>query len=127
MDVDRNDNARVVDPDAIDQLRELRVDGEPDPLAELVDMYIADTAQRIETISAAIGDERHADIERGAHALAGGSAVFGAESLIAVCRRLQMAGRAADLGAARELIDRLEQEFERIRAALHAELRNDEA
>ena len=71
MDVDRNDNARVVDPDAIDQLRELRVDGEPDPLAELVDMYIADTAQRIEMISAAIGDERHGD-QRGAHALAGG-------------------------------------------------------
>ena len=116
------DETRVIDPAAIDQLRELQVEGDPDVLGELIGMYLTDTEQRIDTIQAAVSEERHTDVERGAHALAGGSAVFGADALIAVCRQLQAAGRSGDLGPARELVERLRVEFDRLQVALSQEI-----
>lgn len=112
----------VLDPAAIAQLRDLQADGEPDVLEELVTMFLSDTARRLAAIRESVSEGRVPEVERAAHALAGGSAVFGAESFISTCRELQRAGREGNLDAVPELVERMEAEFERLRDALRQEI-----
>jgi len=116
---------RVIDPAAIEQLRALQGADEPDVLAELVEMYLADTEPRIVELRAAVGEGRLEDAGRAAHALAGGSAVFGAEPLISVCRQLQAAAREGDGASAPALVERLQEEYDRLRNALRREIATD--
>ena len=125
MNAHSAENGRVLDPAALDQLRELQADGEPDVLEELVDMYLSDTAERLGMLRNAVSERRASDVERAAHALAGGSAVFGAEALISVCRQLQTVGREEDLEPAPALLERLDVEYDRLRTALQQEIATD--
>jgi HPt (histidine-containing phosphotransfer) domain-containing protein len=121
MDTDYTEAKQVLDAAAIDGLRELQEPGEPDLLDELVEMFVTDGDARIEAISQASGNMRASDVEREAHALKGASAVFGAEAVVDLCQRLQMAGRSGDLTGVPGLVERLRHEYERLTSALRAE------
>jgi two-component system sensor histidine kinase/response regulator len=121
MDPDHTEPKQVLDAAAIEGLRELQEPDEPNLLDELVEMFLTDGDTRVEAISDAAGDMRASDVEREAHALKGASAVFGAEAVVDLCQRLQMAGRSGDLTDVPRLVERLRHEYGRLTSALRAE------
>jgi HPt (histidine-containing phosphotransfer) domain-containing protein len=116
----------AIDATALDALRDLQEDGEPDILPALVNMFLSDARPRLDALSDAVQRGIAPIVEREAHALKGSCANFGARLMMALCGRLQLAGRAADLTDAPALQDELAAEFERVRDALHAALAGDE-
>lgn len=116
----------VIDPAALDALRDLQEEGEPDILLVLVEMFLADAEPRLVALRHAVGRGDASIVEREAHALKGSCANFGAHAMMALCGHMQAAGRSGDLEDTPALQDELDMEFERVRDALHAELARDE-
>lgn len=112
----------AINSDALTGLRELQEEGEPDLLAELIEMFLADAEPRLASLRLAVPERDGEVVEREAHALKGSCANFGAVPMARICEHLQTAGRAGDLADALTLLDRLEVEYERVRRALVAEL-----
>ena len=120
MNTDSTNTNRILDPEVMDGLRELQEPGEPDLLDELVEMFVTDGDARVQALAGAARDLRAGDVEREAHALKGASAVFGAEAVVELCQRLQLAGRSGDLAGVPSLVEQLRHEYGRLTSALHA-------
>ena len=112
----------ALDPEALASLRSLQEEGEPDVLQELVDMFLADAEPRLASLREAVARGDGGTVEKEAHALKGSCANFGAHPMAALCQQLQASGRSGDLADARDLLERLDQEYGRVCAALNAEL-----
>ncbi len=112
----------VLDQSALDQLRELQEDEEDDLVKELVEIYITDAPGYIAAISSAIESADAHAMERAAHTLKGSSASLGAHLLASACLEVEKLGRIGSTAGARELLVRIEREFERVRRALAAML-----
>lgn len=102
-----------VDSSVIEGLRDLQQEGEPDILAEFVELFLDDTPVRLKALRAAVeeGDER--SVERTAHALKGSCENMGVARMAALCNKLQEIVRSGSLAWAPQLLDRLEAEFHR--------------
>lgn len=108
----------VLDPAVIDNLRQLTPAGEPDVLAEVLELFLQDVPRRIATIrgASAVGDA--AELYKTAHSLKGSAGNIGAQALFEVCRQLDDKGRAGDLTDANRLVDALDAEFKRVEVAI---------
>ena len=87
--------------------------------AELAQLFLTDTPQRIAALRAAIEARDTQSFARVAHALCGSSASIGATLLAALCRELEIRARngvVADVGR----MQAVEQEYARIEKKLHA-------
>jgi HPt (histidine-containing phosphotransfer) domain-containing protein len=116
-----------IDATALDALRELQEDGEPDFLAELVELFVSAAGPHLVALRHGVEQGEAVLVERSAHALKGSCGHFGARPMGDLCERLQVAGRAGTQHDAPALVDRLEHEFERVRTALEAELARDDS
>jgi CheY-like chemotaxis protein/HPt (histidine-containing phosphotransfer) domain-containing protein len=111
-----------LDPKVLAGLREL---GDAELFSELVEMFVGDTEGRIATLRRAAGEGDAAQVERSAHTLKGSAVNMGAREMERLSAQLQDAGAAEDLGEAPELLDRLEEEFGRVKPALEEETRRN--
>jgi two-component system, sensor histidine kinase and response regulator len=111
-------DAGPLDREVLAGLREL---GDPGLFSELVEMFIGDTAERIAALRRALGEGDASEVEQAAHTLKGSAGNMGAATMARISARLQEAGSAEELEEIPGLLDRLEQEFERVRPALEAE------
>ena len=107
----------AIDTSLIGMLRSLAAEGEPDPVADITTLFIADGGERLTQMSTALlaGDEVSA--RRAAHSLRGMSSVIGASHLCSLSRDVEVAEPGA---IDRARIQRLEAEFKRVSAALLA-------
>jgi HPt (histidine-containing phosphotransfer) domain-containing protein len=96
----------------------LEGDGDPDILAELAEIFVADSTVRIETMRQAVAKGDAATVKQMTHALKGSAGNMGATRMAELCERLQIASASKDLAAAPEMLDLLEAEFVRVRSAL---------
>lgn len=91
----------------LDDLRENAAPGEPDLVAELIDMFLVDAPALLDRARGALAAGDVAGASRAAHALKGNAASLGAGPLSAACgaaEREAREGRAPDLEPiAREL------------------------
>jgi signal transduction histidine kinase/CheY-like chemotaxis protein len=94
--------------------------GEPDKLARIVGLFIDDVPLRLEEMRLAVERGEAQKVEETAHMLKGGSGYMGAVHMAEICAEVQAIGASGELSRARELLDALEAEFERIRPALRA-------
>jgi len=80
--------------------------------------FLDNTAVTIELLrqAASGGDAR--GLEQAAHSLKGSGCSVGACSLAEICQQLEMLGQTESIAGAGELIDELEQEFDRVKGAL---------
>lgn len=109
----------TLDPDVLAGLREL---GGSEMLSELAQMFFDDTSSNLAVLREAVeGGDAHS-VERVAHTLKGSSASMGAARMAEICSELQEAGASGDLSHAPVLLERLEEEFGRVRPALEAEV-----
>lgn len=108
----------VLDPAVIENLRQLTPPGEPDVLAEVLELFLQDVPRRIERLRASCAAGDAAELHKTAHSLKGSAGNIGARAMLAICRQLDDPGRVGDLTEAKRLVDALEAEFARVEVAL---------
>lgn len=121
MDTDSEIQEEVEDPidyAVLESLRELQQDGEPDILGELVEMFVSDTEPRLAALREAVESGDASGVEQTAHALKGSTGNMGARSMSALAADLQDIGASGDLAGAARKLERLEEEYNRVRPTL---------
>jgi two-component system, sensor histidine kinase and response regulator len=117
----KESDTAVLDRAILNGLRELREANQPDPVAELIDLFLQDAGPRLEKIKSAIAQRDKAALISTVHALKGSASNLGARSLAALCATFEKKAKAGDLSDAVPLLERLNLEFDRVRSSLLAE------
>jgi len=111
----------VIDPVIIAGLHQLRTPGKPDPLAELIDLFLQEAPAQLNTLSAAVAKNDEWSLARtlsAATALKGSAGNLGARNLAALCDEIEMTARTWMLADTLPLIERAREELGRVRLAL---------
>jgi CheY-like chemotaxis protein/HPt (histidine-containing phosphotransfer) domain-containing protein len=116
-------SGKLIDAEAIENLRALRMQGEPDPLAELVELFIADTPARIAQLRVAVDNRIAHDLEASAHSLKGSAGNLGAASIEASCVQLMQHARGSNFTAAESLVKSVEEDFAKVKPLLLDEMK----
>jgi signal transduction histidine kinase/CheY-like chemotaxis protein/HPt (histidine-containing phosphotransfer) domain-containing protein len=111
-----------LDENVLGDLRQLQEAGEPDIFEELIGLYLRDTPTKLVALREAVEAGRADTVKTIAHTLKGSSANMGAPRMTAGCSELEGVGASGDLHKAQGLLNRLEEEFGRVRAALEAKI-----
>jgi len=90
-------------------------------LGMLIDKFLQEVPIRLASLREAVTRADPQGLEKAAHSLKGSSGVLGARAMSEICRSLEENGRSGSLGAAPDLLARLDLEFDQTRAALEAE------
>ena len=102
-------------------LEELREEGEPDLIVELIDLYLTDAPQWVEAMRTAAAETDAAQLKRAAHTLKGSSGSVGIRQVAEACALLEQVD-LTDAGArAERLLQQLDREFAAAREALAVE------
>jgi len=97
-------------------------DGSADNLRELITLYLTQTADQLEQLTAAAKANSAADVRRLAHSCAGASSTCGMVRIVPLLREMERQGDEKKLVNAVELCRQASQEFECIRQFLNAHL-----
>ena len=112
----------IVDMSALQSLRALATPGEPDPLEELVGLYLSDATPALDRIVTA-GRARDAmALKLASHSLKGSSSNLGARRLASVCSQVEKLSKNGEIDEAVALLSQVADEFHLVREALQAEL-----
>jgi two-component system sensor histidine kinase/response regulator len=90
----------VLKPATLDSFRSLRVAGEPDPVAELIDLFLADLPARELAITEAVSQRDPVALKAAAHTLKGSASNIGGQRLAALCAELEAFSGSEDWAAA---------------------------
>jgi len=111
----------VVDSGVLLGLEEAQVEGEPDLIVELIDLYAEDTPRRLAAIQSAWAAGDLSALRRAAHGLRGSSASLGARRVELLCEKLErLPGEDLPQGSAM-LLTCLDDELARVRLAFAGE------
>ncbi len=94
--------------------------GDEEFMAELIDIFLDDSPTQISALRDAIEGREGEVAASTAHRLKGSSGNLGADSLAALCRRVEEAGREDRVEALPGLLRDIEQEFTRVKEYLSA-------
>jgi HPt (histidine-containing phosphotransfer) domain-containing protein len=97
-----------------------QMEGEPDFVIELIEIYLDEVPRLFDTIRTSITNSDRATLRRAAHSLRGSSANLGVLQMAAIAGELEHLENNATSVAA-ELLRSLEDEFERVTQILNAE------
>jgi PAS domain S-box-containing protein len=114
----------ILDPAIFAGLRALQEPGEPDGVAELAVLFLADTPPRMHAIRNAISTKNPSALQEAAHTLKGSASNLGAKRLAAVCQQIEGAARQGDTQAGSKLLTKLEDEYSRVCFLLEREAKN---
>ena len=112
----------VLNRDSLDALKSLQSEGDDGFLKEMIELFIADTPARLADMDAALEKGQQQDFVRAVHSIKGASANFGADDLHDLCAEIEQMGRAGRMAETSDKVVELHGEFERVRAALLAEV-----
>ena len=102
-------------------------DEEHDYLSELIATYLDSAPKLLDTLRAAIAGSDVPATQRAAHTLKGSSASLGAATLAAHCRELEILARTGMLNGAPEWLQKIEDEYGRVKGALVMEIKPKQA
>jgi two-component system, sensor histidine kinase and response regulator len=111
-----SDNGPSIDPATIEHLRELG--GGDEFVREVADMYLQDSAMRIDTIRAAVLAGNAVALADAAHALKSSSGNIGAKKVHRLATELERIGNSGAINGAVRVLDRLAAEYDHVEAAL---------
>ncbi|MGI8971456.1 MAG: Hpt domain-containing protein [Dehalococcoidia bacterium] len=109
-----------LDSAALGRLRAMLEGGPADELAMLVEGFMEDATQQIETIQTALTSGYLELLRRTAHTLKSNAATFGASLLSEHCQRLEGLTRSGGMEGAEGLVAAIEEAFEQVRPTLDA-------
>ena len=101
------------------RLREATM-GDEEFMAELIDIYLDDSPAQIRVLRHAIEGREREVAASAAHRLKGSSGNLGADSLAALCRRVEESGRENRVEEMPGLLKDIEGEFSRVKEYLSA-------
>lgn len=113
----------AVDLTVLLAFEEMQVEGEPDLIVELIDLYLKDAPLRLTSMREAAAEGDEVALRRAAHGLKGSSASIGVGHVAALCEELERVPRVDAVGQVRALLEQLGQELEGARRAFEAERR----
>ena len=108
----------ILDPQAIESLRAISPDDSGEFLHELIDIYLADTPQRITEIEQSLASHNAVDLSRAAHSIKGSSSNFGATELAAIACEIEHKGKAEAFAEVESRLPTLIDAFQRLRPVL---------
>jgi signal transduction histidine kinase/DNA-binding response OmpR family regulator len=112
----------VLDPTVIAGLRDLREPNQPDPLKELIDLFLRDARPRLQKMDAALTDKDSAKLAAAAHSLKGSASNLGARRLSSLCATLENHAKSGDLPEAANLLLDVKSEFDLVEETLVTEM-----
>ncbi|WP_332860145.1 response regulator [Janthinobacterium svalbardensis] len=113
--------AAILDAAALQNLRAMRRPGRPDVLGRIVDLFYSDAPRLLGQLEVAAGAGDAAALQLAAHTLKSSCANVGALGLSATCREIEQFARGNDVGGALQHIRGIQQELDRVLAALAIE------
>lgn len=113
-------------PDAVDLavlngLEGAQVEGEPDIVVELMELYLEDASGKLAAMHEDLSEKRGKSVGRLAHSLRGSSANLGARRVAALCEELERMNEGETSRAGGALLGRLELELACVRRVFEAE------
>jgi len=113
----------VLDSAVVSGLRELTPPGEPDVLADVLNIFLVEVPLRMDRLRNAWAAGDIEEVRRAAHSLKGSAGNIGARRLYEVCRQLEAQGTSgARAGSA--LVDALGVEFGKVEVEIRRLLNN---
>ncbi len=112
----------VLNRDSLEALKSLQSEGDDGFLKEMIELFIADTPERFAEMDTALADAQQQDFVRAVHSIKGASSNFGADDLHNLCAEVETMGRAGKMNETGDQVRAIHEEFERVRAALLAEV-----
>jgi signal transduction histidine kinase/DNA-binding response OmpR family regulator/HPt (histidine-containing phosphotransfer) domain-containing protein len=112
-----------IDQSALDFIRDMEDEEDPDLLAEIIGLYLDDSAKLMRSLQAAIADEDPESLRIAAHTLKSSSNNLGAGVLADLCRELEELGHAGSLDNTASIFSGLHSEYQRVTSALSDELK----
>ncbi|MFQ5568613.1 MAG: two-component regulator propeller domain-containing protein [Rhodothermales bacterium] len=109
-----------IDLEALDTLRAL-FEGDEAEFVDMVNLYLEDTPHQLQALRKAVEAEDAPMLEQISHRLKGSSTNFGATRMVRLCEQLEAAGSSSTLHGASELLQQVEEEFQRVHLTLEAE------
>lgn len=116
--IDVSAQSQSIDFNVLDDLRSLQDEGDPDLVAEVVQLFLEDSPQRVVAIRTAASAGDASLLGAAAHGLKGSAANVGAVRLRAVCERLEHMGKLGLASDSSPLVAELEVEYARVHVAL---------
>jgi HPt (histidine-containing phosphotransfer) domain-containing protein len=101
------DSLRVLNPDALREIRELEEPGETSFLAETVDSFRASSASDLARLTRALDARDHETVLLVAHRIKGVAATMGADRMAAIAQALELCGRQRSLAGGAEQLEAL--------------------
>lgn len=97
-----------------------QIEGEPDFVVELIDLYLNEVPRLFDTIRKAVANKDRSTARRAAHSLRGSSGNLGVLQMATIAGELEHLENDYST-VAPELLSNLENEFERVKEILNAE------
>jgi len=107
--------------EAINGLRELG-DGDTAFFKDLVEMFLAETPQRLDDLKEALSNHDFIALKNAAHKLRGSSGCYGAEKMMLLCKSLESYAVDKDLKSAKAVVQQIEKTFDEVQNALKQEM-----
>lgn len=111
----------AVDMAVLNSLEGAQVEGEPDIVVELMELYLEDVAAKLAAMREGLAAKDGRLLARLAHSLRGSSANLGARRAAALCEELEMVAEGERASHAGTLLKRLELELARVRNVFEME------
>jgi PAS domain S-box-containing protein len=112
----------VLDPAIIAGLRELREPNQPDPLRELIELFLRDARPRIQKMETALSEQDLPTLASAAHTLKGSASNLGARNLASICSTLEKQAKSGEMTEAANILLELKGEFQQVEKTLLAEM-----
>lgn len=117
-------DSEALDRTIINGLKELREPGQPDPLRELIELFLKDAQPRLQQMEVAAAAGDLAKLTAATHTLKGSASNLGARRLATLCAALEKQSKAGDTGQSDKTLAEVTTEFAVVRELLNAELEN---
>lgn len=111
----------AIDASVLAEYRNMGTDGADDFVTELIDVYLAESAACVTTLTDAAARRDAPGLRRAAHSLKGSSSAVGARTLAGVCETLEALAAIPTFEGMPALLTAIADELARVRAALQAE------
>ena len=112
----------LLEQHALDNIRALQQPDKPNILGKIIKLYLKSSPGLITIVRESVKQGDGSALCEAAHGLKSSSANLGAIQLASVCKELEDMGRDGGTDAAKELMDRIESEYQSVHAALAEQL-----
>jgi PAS domain S-box-containing protein len=111
-----------IDLSVIEGLRELSEPGQPEPLVELIELFLKDAHPKLDRMNSALDRKDFTTLALAAHSLKGSASNLGARRLAELCATLEKWAKLPDLTESANILLETCSEFHRVESALVAEM-----